>query len=277
MLATICRSSLILLSSLMILLACKGGGRPDITTTAEAQATSSDIDLNTESQTAVGSLLLLGLPDGRTEDTNFDVTVTSTTFVKYIYKFGPAEQLRCAENGGYSIPRSITEIIAIQTANYNDGFMKLCILGLTADGTRQNLSQALQAFWVKETEPMAQEEIKESTISDASQILPPPNVLSNNPFVINCNQEQVTKAVNSLIPRDVIIANQARNDGSDQVYRIYWLNYDGNRVLYADLNPGFQILIRGFETHPWLIADIAGNCKGIYVTIQNDIFMIDLK
>ncbi|MFW7381572.1 MAG: hypothetical protein ACOH5I_22380 [Oligoflexus sp.] len=258
---------------------CEGGGRPHIDDDNPAEAAQAEelINQNSEDQEATGVLQVIGLPDGRTDNTEFNVTVSSTNFDQFSYKFGPAEQILCSESGGYSTPRPITEMLSITTEVFADGYIKLCLLGVRGAGQRQSLSQAMQAVWIKETVAASPEEIQEATISNEAQIPLPPNVLSNNPYVINCNQEAVTKSINSLVPRALIIANPAKNDGTDQVYRIHWLNYAGARVLYTDINPGFQVQIETFETHPWLISDLAGNCKGIYVTIQDDIFLIDLK
>lgn len=280
MISSLLRPALFTMTSLVlcIALACNGGGRPDIANSTESLPAGELGNDNDASDTsATGAVQVIGVPDGRTTSDDFEVIVSSLNFTGFIYKYGPAEEIRCAENGGYSTQRAITEPISIRTSAFEDGFFKLCIIGIDAAGKRQDLTQALQAVWIKEKEPLEQEEIEESLIANNPVTPQPANVLSANPYVINCNQESISKARNSLNPRNVIMANPVRDDGSDTIYRIYWLNYEGERVFFVELNPGYQILIRGFETHPWVIADTNDNCKGIYTTIQDDVFIIDLK
>ena len=46
---------------------------------------------------------------------------------------------------------------------------------------------------------------------------------------------------------------------------IYWLDYDGRRVLYNRLSPGQKYLQQTFVTHPWMAVDSTGRCLGIYL------------
>lgn len=46
---------------------------------------------------------------------------------------------------------------------------------------------------------------------------------------------------------------------------LYWLDYSGNRVLYAVINPNANVGISTYTTHPWVATDDQGVCKGIYV------------
>jgi von Hippel-Lindau disease tumor supressor len=51
---------------------------------------------------------------------------------------------------------------------------------------------------------------------------------------------------------------------STQTIRIYWLNYEGQRVLYKTLDPGEQFLVFTYLHHPWLITDADDNAWTIY-------------
>jgi len=51
----------------------------------------------------------------------------------------------------------------------------------------------------------------------------------------------------------------------DEAYKIYWLDYEGNRVFYHSLAPRTQANLSTFSTHPWLVADETDeSCVGIY-------------
>ena len=251
--------------------ACDSGGRPSIESVNQANIAIDTTDSSDGESAAKGATLLLsGLPEGRTNQVSFALEVTSTGFVGYRFKLGPAELVRCAENKAYSTVRDFSEPLNLDTSEHEDGYIKLCLLGIEADGKQQELSQAKQIVWVRETKPAEvielSEEVKASTPAEKEA----------NPFVVDCSQESVLKTTNSDIPRTLRFLNVEGNDGTDQVYNIYWINYEGQRVFYATINPGVGVEIASFETVPWLIGDAAGNCKGIYLTVQDDVYIIDL-
>ena len=43
---------------------------------------------------------------------------------------------------------------------------------------------------------------------------------------------------------------------SDKVVRVYWINANGDRVLYNTLAPGNRYIQSTYVTHPWLITDV---------------------
>lgn len=53
-------------------------------------------------------------------------------------------------------------------------------------------------------------------------------------------------------------------NGSSQVRKIYWMNYDGKRKLYNTLKGGDSYTQETFLTHPWLITDKDGNALALY-------------
>lgn len=48
--------------------------------------------------------------------------------------------------------------------------------------------------------------------------------------------------------------------------KVYWLNYQGKRQYYFDLEAGKKRNQKTFVSHPWLITDEQGNqhCLGIF-------------
>ena len=57
-------------------------------------------------------------------------------------------------------------------------------------------------------------------------------------------------------------------DSLDQPISIYWINYDGERVLYKDLQPGGSFRVNTYFTHPWLITRQDGACLDVFVPSQ---------
>lgn len=52
---------------------------------------------------------------------------------------------------------------------------------------------------------------------------------------------------------------------SGEVRRTYWLNYQGQRQYYGELQPDAQAMQQTFAGHPWVITDTDDNCVEIYV------------
>lgn len=55
------------------------------------------------------------------------------------------------------------------------------------------------------------------------------------------------------------------NDSPDDVL-VYWLDYSGNRVLYAALGPGSFYYQGTYVTHPWVITDTYGECIQMHLS-----------
>jgi len=58
---------------------------------------------------------------------------------------------------------------------------------------------------------------------------------------------------------------------SDKMVALYWLNYQGDRVLYGHLEPGQQLGQLTFLTHPWVVVDDEGKAIMLFLpgTRQN--------
>ena len=77
----------------------------------------------------------------------------------------------------------------------------------------------------------------------------------------NCDQERSlrspTRTTNST---EISFTNRA-----PAKRRIYWLNFDGMRVLYASLEAGQTVSFETYIGHPWLVANEADECMAIYM------------
>jgi len=54
-------------------------------------------------------------------------------------------------------------------------------------------------------------------------------------------------------------------NASAEVRQIYWLDYAGQRHLYASLAPWQAYVQPTYVTQPWLVTSSSGPCLGIYL------------
>jgi len=55
------------------------------------------------------------------------------------------------------------------------------------------------------------------------------------------------------------------NDFKNKIVNIYWINYEGNLVLYSKLSPGTSFRIFSYVTHPWVFFTEKGVVLGYYL------------
>ena len=72
-------------------------------------------------------------------------------------------------------------------------------------------------------------------------------------------QEGVVKSLNSKTETQITFINR-----SSQEVRVYWLDFDGHRVLYKVLEAGDSYDQQTYLTHPWLVTDAHGKAWHIY-------------
>lgn len=82
----------------------------------------------------------------------------------------------------------------------------------------------------------------------------------------SCTYEGHIKSITGATPTTVRFVNASITT----TFRVFWLDYNGNRVLYATLSPGQSFVQQTFLTHPWVIADNspAATCQQIYLPLQ---------
>jgi hypothetical protein len=86
--------------------------------------------------------------------------------------------------------------------------------------------------------------------------------------VVGCDQEKNLRSLALNQPATVTFTNH-----TEEVRRLYWLNHNGERVLYATLQPGMVFQAQTYITHPWVVADASDKCRAIYMPTSdaNDI------
>jgi len=88
----------------------------------------------------------------------------------------------------------------------------------------------------------------------AEPVLPP----------LDCGREAASRSLNSNRSTFVTFVNR-----HDESVRVYWLNFDGQRVYYRDIEPGESYRQQTFVTHPWVVTNSetehgAGQCLAMF-------------
>lgn len=52
--------------------------------------------------------------------------------------------------------------------------------------------------------------------------------------------------------------------------RIYWIDFEGSRKLYAYIESGQSVVQPTFLTHPWVVTDDGGRCLGLYLPEESN-------
>jgi hypothetical protein len=63
----------------------------------------------------------------------------------------------------------------------------------------------------------------------------------------------------------------------DKPVSMYWLNYQGDRQLYANLEPGQSIGQQTFLTHPWVIVDDEGKAISLFLPGSNQNQQVEVR
>ena len=62
-----------------------------------------------------------------------------------------------------------------------------------------------------------------------------------------------------------VAVGHVRDNLSSEHVRIYWLDYEGDLVLYNDLDAGESYLQGTWLTHPWVAINDEGNCTSYFI------------
>jgi hypothetical protein len=92
------------------------------------------------------------------------------------------------------------------------------------------------------------------------QMAPAPPAASPAAASINCKEEGTLRSLEGNVQTSIVFTNK-----ENRPIHVYWLDYDGKRILYETLGTGQVFSIQTYVTHPWLITDAKDNCKAIYM------------
>jgi Caspase domain/VHL beta domain len=77
---------------------------------------------------------------------------------------------------------------------------------------------------------------------------------------LRCAEERDAKSIEGKQATTMLFQNNRASP-----VRIYWLDYQGQRKLFADLAPGRQHVQRTYMTHPWIVTDDTERCFALYM------------
>jgi hypothetical protein len=75
-----------------------------------------------------------------------------------------------------------------------------------------------------------------------------------------CNKIGKIRSKNSDVPVTVTVRNRTKSFRA-----VMWIDFNGQPVNYANLEPGQKFTIETFVTHPWMFTDGPGNCAEVYM------------
>ncbi len=197
-----------LLFALVLVVACFGCKKSKIEI-ADVSTQRSD-----ENNTARVQPIISGVPDGESQLTALNLSVTGEGLVSFVYKLGLSEQTNCKIPADYSF-QELEQSIELDISDLPDGDLTLCVLGQYEDESWQNYSDAKKISWFKKTGALPSV-VNASTVSEnqkISLIWDPPEGIVEGYLVIR-----------SLIPvgwtpTDGEEYPLGSNDGFDVIYK----------------------------------------------------------
>jgi hypothetical protein len=75
------------------------------------------------------------------------------------------------------------------------------------------------------------------------------------------NLESQTKSTKGAVKTTVVFRNN-----TESKVKLFWLDYEGKRRFYAEIQPMDYHLQHTFATHPWLITDDLNDAKAIFIS-----------
>lgn len=76
----------------------------------------------------------------------------------------------------------------------------------------------------------------------------------------SCNKVGKLRSRNSDVPVTITFRNRTKGFRA-----VMWIDFNGQPVNYANLEPGQKFTVSTFVTHPWMFTDGPGNCAEVYM------------
>lgn len=73
------------------------------------------------------------------------------------------------------------------------------------------------------------------------------------------------RLVGSNDERELIVVNTARDRSTD----LYWIDFDGQKVHYAEIPPSSQHVQSTFRGHIWIAENSLGYCDSVFIVENN--------
>jgi hypothetical protein len=88
---------------------------------------------------------------------------------------------------------------------------------------------------------------------------------------LRCDQESQLRSLIGPNPVTLDFRNATNN-----LRKVYWLDYNGKRNLYQELAPGTSYQVETYPTHPWVITDENDRCIAVFLaTPSRSLAVID--
>ena len=143
-----------------------------------------------------------------------------------------------------------------------------------AHGVREEKYAGYNPSYILFTDMFVQKKNRWQIVASQENVIPVWEVrnLEDSEFeviaYINCDTESSLKSLNYNVPTFLRIKNT-----TSSIITVYWINDSGRRDTSADqirqIAPGKSLNIRTYFTHPFIVIDANGRCKGIYETTTN--------
>ena len=107
--------------------------------------------------------------------------------------------------------------------------------------------------------------------STSSVVESPTPVVAASPTAVapvrdaSCDAESTSHSLNSNTPTSYTFVNH-----TSVALSLFWLNFQGQRIHYQDVPAGQTRGQATFITHPWVMADPAGNCIRLFLVTTPD-------
>jgi hypothetical protein len=131
--------------------------------------------------------------------------------------------------------------------------------------TQNSTSVAVLEDFIREFDGTIYSNLARARLNEVKQLASrsPPNAPSDAPARVldqQCATERTLRSVENKQTTTVTFSNQ-----SGSSVRLYWLDYGGQRKLYATLSQGQTRVQSTYMTHPWVIADLTDKCIAVYM------------
>lgn len=75
-----------------------------------------------------------------------------------------------------------------------------------------------------------------------------------------CSQEHGLRSLAGTTSTAITFVNN-----SATTIRTYWIDYQGTRKFYAEVQPGRSYVQQTYLTHPWVVTNSQEDCLGVYM------------
>ncbi len=196
------------------------------------------------------------------EDRYFGSDICVHEFAHTIYTYGLNNNVRESIKKQYESSLDKGKWSGCYAAtNVEEFFAELStwFFGSHGDYGKISPSPKVGPTWLKEYDADAFTVLSDLYSGRTKVARPPSTVLQKLPV----NIEAKVKSTSSAIPTEIRFVNEL-----SYPVKVYWLDYQGKRAYYAEVEPHATFTQQTFLTHPWLVTD--GNEKPLAIFLPTE-------